>query len=140
MIEQFKNGVDHDIRTYLEDQKPSDLTKAATLANEYSLVHRCTSKHNESFRRTLEYKNNFIITLILRERHYPIIREQYRKSETIVMNSTRKIGKALKTLFHSVVTVNATGITSQTAERDCLINLLPNQYWLITLIKREKNR
>ena len=79
-----------------------------------------------------------IITLILRERQYPIIREQYRKSETIMMNSTRKLGKALKTLFHSVVTVNATGITSQTAERDCLINLLPNQYWLITLIKGEK--
>ena len=53
LLEEFKKCVNTDIRTFINEQKPTDLTAAARLADEYSLTHKFSTNktHNHSFPR-----------------------------------------------------------------------------------------
>ena len=42
MIEEFKRGVNSEIKTYLSEQKVDTLDNAACLADDYSLTHKVT--------------------------------------------------------------------------------------------------
>jgi len=46
-MEEFKQCVPVDIKTYLEEQKVSDVYKAATLADDYKLTHHSSGIHKD---------------------------------------------------------------------------------------------
>ena len=53
LLEEFKRCINNDIRTFINEQKPKDLTTAARLADEYSLIHKFSTNktHTQSFPR-----------------------------------------------------------------------------------------
>ena len=53
LLEEFKRCINNDICTFINEQKPKDLTTASRLADEYSLTHKFSTikTHNQSFPR-----------------------------------------------------------------------------------------
>ena len=53
LLEEFKRCLNNDIRTFINEQKPKDLTTAARLADKYSLIHKFSTNktHTKSFPR-----------------------------------------------------------------------------------------
>ena len=53
LLEEFKRCINNDIRTFINKQKPKDLTTTACLADEYSLIHKVSTNktHTQSFPR-----------------------------------------------------------------------------------------
>ena len=48
LMEEFKQCVSVDIKTYLVEQKVADAYKAATLADDYKLTHNTSGAHKDS--------------------------------------------------------------------------------------------
>ena len=49
LIEEFKRCIPVELRTYIDEQKASELHDAAVLADEYALTHKDVSKNKHSF-------------------------------------------------------------------------------------------
>ena len=51
LVEEFKQCIDSDIQSFINEQKPETLTAAARLADDYSLIHKVSfvDKSNQSF-------------------------------------------------------------------------------------------
>ena len=54
LLEEFKRCINNNIRTFINEQKPKDLTTAARLADEYLLIHKFSTNktHTQSFSRS----------------------------------------------------------------------------------------
>ena len=50
LMEEFKRRIPHEIKLHLEDREITELSKAATTADSYSLIHRHTASKNENKR------------------------------------------------------------------------------------------
>ena len=52
LLEEFKRCLSNDIRTFINEQKPKDLTTAARLADEFALTHKFSTNrsHSQTFR------------------------------------------------------------------------------------------
>lgn len=48
LLEEFKRCIGNDIRTFINEQKPKDLTAAARLADEYSLTHKFSTNKTQT--------------------------------------------------------------------------------------------
>ncbi|CAB3980524.1 Retrovirus-related Pol poly, partial [Paramuricea clavata] len=48
LLEEFKRCINNDIRTFINEQKPKDLTAAARLADEYSLTHKFSTNKTQT--------------------------------------------------------------------------------------------
>ena len=44
LLEEFKDKVQPDIRSHLDEQKVEELEKAAIMADDYALTHKMSSK------------------------------------------------------------------------------------------------
>ena len=56
LLEDFKNSVNANLKVYIDERKPDSLNEAATLADEYSLIHqsRFNSKSNSNSSKVCE--------------------------------------------------------------------------------------
>ena len=48
LLEEFKRCIGNDIRTFINEQKPKDLTTAARLADEFALTHKFSTNRSQS--------------------------------------------------------------------------------------------
>ena len=50
LLEDFKNSINANLKVYIDERKPASLNEAATLVDEYSLIHqsRLNSKSNST--------------------------------------------------------------------------------------------